>query len=144
MLANYFEAGSLIKDRIECELKKYPTLRVFYATGISQAKDISRPVPAVHVIYYGDTLATSVKELGLSQVEQQWLVVLEVRNVRDTTGQSNRESAGEIFSDLFRALQGWKPSAIHGVMLRKSSPLKPLDEKGFAYFPFLFSTKVCI
>jgi hypothetical protein len=140
MITNYLAAESLIIARLKAQV---PTFRAVYgAADLAGVEERAQVTPAAHVIYDGDAVpGGEVNRAGAGAaqvVAQHWLVVVAVRNVRDTQGgQYTREEAGPLVSQTITALSGWKPSTDFRPLRRTSAP-KPAFTNGFGYFPLMF------
>jgi hypothetical protein len=69
------------------------------------------------------------------------VVYLVVRNLRTTvTGADNRAEAGPLITQVNAKLQGWKPSAEFGELLRITPP--PVRYRhGNGYFPLAYKAR---
>ncbi|MBF0296681.1 MAG: DUF1834 domain-containing protein [Magnetococcales bacterium] len=77
-------------------------------------------------------------------VDQAWLVVLAVRNARESdTGRAEREEAGPLLGDLARALLGWRPGPDHGPLRMAAAP-GPVFGQGMAFFAMRFVTRLLL
>lgn len=106
---------------------------------LAAMQEASQITPAAHVIYQGDTFPA--KDGGgkhSTLVEQTWLVVVAVRNVRDTIGgAAARVEAGELITQTLKALSNWRPEPELRPLVLVNPP-KPGFNAGFAYFPLAF------
>ena len=137
-MSNHLRAEALLIQRLRA-LALVPTQNVLGAAALD-AQDVARqPVPALHVIHWDDAPISGAGELPVQMVEQQWLVVVCVRNVRDRTGDAARADSGVLIDAVLRGLIGHR-------LANDLAPLKLIRgprrtyEGGFLYFPLLFST----
>lgn len=101
----------------------------------------SQPTPAVHVIYQGYRVAEARPDGRAARIEQTWLAVVAVRNVRDArSGEAARNDASLLADGVIDALMGWQPPGT-------SSPLKITQAPragyfaGHLYLPLAFTTE---
>jgi hypothetical protein len=142
---DYLSAEPAIIARLKDQV---PEMRGhFSASDLEGVVEAQQVTPAVHVLYYGDRVVSGsgTSSTGEMQcVDQLWYVVLAVRNARTpNTNEAVRADAGPLVSKVLKALQGWKPSALHGP-LKRINGADPGFKAGFAYFPYLFQTRLTI
>lgn len=137
---NYLRIEALLRARIEASVAGLKAvLGAADLAGVSEAAQIT---PAVHVLYDGDEVVTRGGDSVAVAVNQRWLVVVAVRNVRNqATGDAARAEAGELIWEVLRAVQGWQPAADLGPLARVNGPA-PAYISGFAYFPLAFNCLV--
>lgn len=147
MITDYLSAEPLIVDRLRLQVAAVPDPNVMTAADLSGVEQRAQHTPALHIIYDGDEPAgeSGQSEAGDAQVIwQRWLVVVAVRNVRDTTGGAGaRAMAGPLLVSVIQALAGWRPSVDHSPMIRSSAP-RPVFDAGFAYYPQLYRTAIVL
>lgn len=110
---------------------------------LAAMQESSQTAPAAHVIYQGDSIPSgSSAGQGTAQVVvQSWLVVVAVRNARDTRGGTDaRAEAGVLLTDTIKALSGWQAAPEFRPMVRVNAP-RPGFNAGFAYFPLAFEAR---
>ena len=143
---DYLAAEGLIKERLQDQVDQVPDQNVLSATDLDGVKEKQQATPALHVIYAGDKVQTGrsgSSRKGKSQIiDQYWQVTVAVRNVSDKSGEHAREDASPIILALLDALQGHKLGQTYSELQRLNSPYKPTCRNGFAYFSFLFSTRM--
>lgn len=101
---------------------------------LAEVEERSQKAPCAHVIYFGDRIP-DVSNGGIqTQVMQIWLVVIAVRQGRDTNAE-----AGKLIRATLKQLQkdSFVPNV--GALNRINSPARPRYTKGFAYYPLAFS-----
>lgn len=103
---NYFILDDLLMRRLKENVQGVANF--FSAADMAQIKEFSQVAPLVAVIY--DGYSTKDTNPGTVQVIQRWAVVVGVQ-VKDYTEptMSARQAAGEIVTDVIRALQGYTP-----------------------------------
>lgn len=101
---------------------------------LAEVEERSQKAPCAHVIYFGDRVP-DVSNAGVqTQVNQLWLVVIAVRQGRDTS-----KEAGELIKQTLSTLQQHSFVPGVGALNRVNSPARPRYTKGFAYYPLAFS-----
>ncbi len=84
--------------------------KVMSAADLAGMKDAFQFAPAVHVIYQGYRVKETRANNLVSLVEQTWLTVAAVRNVRDQkTGAAARNDSKDINAAVYQAMAGWLP-----------------------------------
>lgn len=140
---DYLALESLIVDRLMKETTM-PDRHVLTAPDIEQVEEEQQTTPAYHVIYAGDRAPSAGGTAAASRaqvVEQLWLVVVAVRNVRDVRrGKAARELAGPWVTELINALQGWQPGQDYNELRRDLSAPPAAYQKGFFYVPTLWAS----
>lgn len=127
---DYFAAQNPLNEA----LKKVPGIkRVYLSDELADLHEDKQTAPAVHVIYYGDTLPEAKNAGHLMQIKQTWLVVLVVRK-RD-------KNHGEYMTNIIRSLSGQVLDGA-GPWLRVNTPAKPQFTKGYAYYPLAFTCQM--
>lgn len=128
---------AMLIERLKCAVPEFRD--VLGMADLAAMQESSQSTPAAHVIYQGDSIpASSEKSQVITLVEQTWLVVVAVRNARDTRGGSGaREEAGVLITDTIKALSGWNPAPELRPLVRVNAP-RPGFNAGFAYFPLAF------
>ncbi len=140
----YLRAEQLIKQRLVDQVTEVPEHNILSAADLEGIKENSQPVPALHVVFFDDNPTANKNEtVSIQQsTEQNWLITVAVRNVRDKSGESARDEAGLLINQVLQALNGWHPDLGFMRMSRKKSPYRPTYRNGFFYFPMLFSVKM--
>ncbi|MEX2524447.1 MAG: hypothetical protein WD750_05780 [Gammaproteobacteria bacterium] len=107
--------------------------------------EVKQPAPAGIVFYDGDDVLTGEggsRDSGSQVIDQRWGLVVAVRNVRNIRGgASARQEASPLILATITAFAGWTPKKGYRAMRRGSAP-GPAYDKGYAYFPLLFTTRV--
>lgn len=137
---NYFSAQTLIINRL---MEEVPGLRaVRGARDMAEVAAHRGNAPAAYVLYDGQEpyLAAGLEAV----VNQRWLVVAAVHNLRDNgNGEGERNEAGALMIYFSRALIGWSPDAEHGPMtLAKAAG--PQFSGGFGFYPLAFTSRVVL
>lgn len=114
LLLDYLFAGELIKARLASQVSELASADA--VDGVEQlAQAVARNInaPRAFVMYEGDVFNTSDAGRaggGASQiVQQQWSVILAVRNAAQHEGDARNASAGPLLSRVHKALAGWAP-----------------------------------
>lgn len=137
-MSNHLRAEGLLISKLR-SLGLVPDHHVLGAAEL-EAQDVARqPTPALHVIHWDEAPVPAQGELPVQMIEQQWLVVVCVRNVRDRTGDAARDAAGPLIDGVLSGLIGER---LDGAMvpLRMIRAPRRTYEDGYLYFPLLFST----
>lgn len=137
----FFALEALILERLKAA--SLPGVRkVGTAADIAAVAEAQQTTPAVYLIY-GGYRPTQMREGSggrVQELEQTWVAVVAVRNVRDMAGTAAREDAGPIINAVLASLQGWKPTADFRE-LHLSDPPPPEFTEGFGYYPLAFQTR---
>jgi len=116
-------------------------LRARDLAGVAEQRQVT---PAVHVLYRGHRPGEQRGDGTIQRIEQQWMAVVAVRNVRDVRGgQGAREEAGPIVTAVLNALLGWRPNKWYSPLHLQPAPAAAWTE-GFGYVPLLFSTQIVL
>jgi len=138
---NMLALEPLIKARLDDWLSDQSPVPHVLATpdlaGVTEEKQLA---PAVHVVYFGMRIKEVIAEGCKAMIEQDWLTVVVVRNVRNARrGDAARSEAGLLLAMTWSALAGWSPGA--GMRrLRPASPPASAYTAGFAYHPLAWTT----
>lgn len=140
--ADYLALEGLIVARLAAQTAM-PAKRVLTAPDIEQVEEARQTTPAYHVIYAGDRAPSGGGGAARSRyqvVEQLWLVVVAVKNVRDVRrGQAAREQAGPWVTELIAALQGWRPGDDYNELQRDLGAPPAAYQAGYFYVPTLWA-----
>ena len=137
---DYFQAeagiGQLLRTEFGDEVK--------YASpgSLGELKEQSQGTVNLYVVYAGDVDAGGTDDGGSQQIDQQWLVVLSVRNpAAQLDSSKSRAMAGPYVSRLLKCLMGQSPGRFCGPLKRGGGQSAGYST-AFAYFPFLFTTRI--
>ena len=134
-MVNHLALEPLLIARIKAAVPGFRA--VLGMADLASMQEAGQTTPAAHVIYQGDAYPPGAGS-STRLVEQTWLVVVAVRNVRDTVGGSAaREEAGVLISQVLTALSGWR-CAPEEKPLTLVTPPRPGFNAGYAYFPLAF------
>lgn len=137
-MSNHLRAEDLLINKLR-GLALVPNPHVLGAADLD-GQDVARqPVPALHVIHWDESPVAGQGELPVQVIEQQWLVVICVRNVRDRTGDAARDAAGPLIDGVLSGLIGERLASDMAPLRLIRAPRRTY-ESGFLYFPLLFST----
>jgi len=143
-MTDYLAAEPLIVARIQAKVAGLNLKTVIDIANIEDAFEYQQGFPAVFVSYYGDIIGANAGDGAGQIVQQSYVVMPAVQNVRDTLGNSAaRREVGPILFAVNEALLGWPPSADHGPLRKATSPRAP-NKPGLAYFPQVFTTSVAL
>jgi len=121
---------------------------VFKAADVAMVRETSQVTPAAHVVYIGDVVqpppgGRTTRGDAVS-VDQQYYVVIVVKSAHETrTVEGARTEAGELSMATLKALQGYEFSRVYGP-LKRVNGAGPVYTAGFAYVPFLFTTRLTV
>lgn len=119
--------------------------RVLTVAEFAGAQEASLPAPSVRVAYAGHRIASDSSTPlppGWALIEQTWLVVAAVRNVRGIkSGSASRMDASPLCDAILDALDGWMPGKGY-TQLRSATPgLAALTQDGNTYIPLAFTSR---
>jgi hypothetical protein len=137
-------AEAIITSQLKNKLSLVRDKHVLTAADMQGVTEQSQPTPSAQVLFYDDTPVTNDKgESGNKQlVNQYWLVVVVVRNVKDKSGKSAREDAGPIITEVIKLLHHYDLGGHPFFKLtRVKAPYRATYRNGFFYFPLMFKTR---
>lgn len=112
---------------------------VLCAADLASIQESSQSTPAAHVVLDSDGFPDTESGKKMTRIEQVWVVMVTVRNVRDTLGGADtRKDAGPLIKAVHKALSGWHPSPEDKPLVRVKPPYKSGFNAGFGYFPMAF------
>ncbi len=136
---DYFEVEPGIVALLETE---FPDIEVRAPASLGELQEQSQGDLNLYLLYAGDLVVAQSSDGEQVQVDQQWMVVLSVRNASAQLDSSrSRAAAGPLIARLLRCLMGREPSAFSGPLIRGSGQAAGYSSS-FAYFPFMFKTRV--
>ncbi|MDR0717518.1 MAG: hypothetical protein LBF50_08890 [Azoarcus sp.] len=118
-------------------------VKILSIADVADATEQSLPKPSVRVAFGGYTIVQDATPLppGWARIEQTWLVVPAVRNVREmTTGVAARHDASNLIDRVFDALEGWNPGDGYGVLKAATPGYRPVALDGSLYVPLAFTS----
>lgn len=121
-----------------------PAVHVLSAADLEGVAEAQQLTPAVHLIYQGYRVVQHRADKRLARIEQTWLTVVAVRNVRAVkTGTAARTDAGQLAGAVLLGMLGWKaPSAATGFELANAPPAR--FSGGHLYLPQAFTTELMV
>lgn len=130
-----------LKAELPAEMAGVHVLAAADLDGVAEEKQIT---PAVHLIYQGFRPLEHRADKKMVRIEQTWLTVVAVRNVRNTrSGAAARSDAGPLAGAVLLALLGWQPpSAAKPLTLSHAPPAR--FSAGHMYLPQAFSTELVL
>lgn len=115
--------------------------RVLTAPDLQAIREAGGPTPRVEVIYAGDAKVSSAARGGVITIQQSWVVVVCVRNVRGLrSGAAVRADAGPVIVRVLNALRGHPPAAGWGPLQPALSGWRATYRDGLAWYPVGFHT----
>ena len=138
-MIDYLALGPLIIEHLQGSVKG--ARAVLSADDLADAELSGQTLPALHVYYVADQIATE-SNLGANvESDQTWAVIVVVRHAR--LASERRGRAGELISEVFNVMQGWQPPGNEfGELHRIASPGPTYTPGGVAYFPLYFVSRV--
>lgn len=142
MQSQYFELEPVLKAQIMVGAN---IENVFTPFSVDDLFDLPINDKGVGIIYVGDRVGETGSSGKITEIFQQWLVVLVVN---DASAQSDetmsiRQKADPLICALLSALQGFNPNLKHYRPLKRvEAGVKVGSLSGSAYFPFLFESQV--
>lgn len=133
----------ILLDRLESVLSG--VCRVLSLAEVAGATEASLPKPSVRLAYFGHQVVSDGNTPlppGWAQIEQTWLVVPAVRNVRDlSSGAPGRAEISPLCDAVFDALDGWHPGGGYGRLKSITPGLRPATIDGCTYVPLAFVSR---
>lgn len=116
-----------------------PVPRVFSVSDLQGVKENAQPDQALFVVLDGYRVVKCEAEAKFAQVDLRWLVVVAVRNARQTDAAASvRDTAGAIMQSVIQTLLGWRPPGASGAV-RLTDALRPGRSDQFSYYPLGFA-----
>ncbi|MEO5354911.1 MAG: hypothetical protein H7835_17080 [Magnetococcus sp. XQGC-1] len=126
---NYLALGPLIVSRLQEQIQE-ATVSLSWGVPVLVENPLS---PAIVVLLEEDQPAEEICRGMTQKIVQTWLVLVVIR---DTD-----EIAGQMISNVYKALAGWSPDDLFYPLKRVKSPNKPdISPNGVSYFPLSFQT----
>lgn len=139
---SHFAAGIAIRDYLAATMPELRQVRL--AASLAEIADWQPASPAVWVVWAGDRVADSGGQGRAQIVQQDWIVALIVRSVRDAaSGGGVVEEAAPLMTRLLTLLMGWTPPQPAGCrpLVRIAAPA-PGYGAGYGYFPVAFAAAI--
>lgn len=135
-----FAIQSLLIARLQ---EQIPELRLVRgARDLVSVQEQPGTAPSAYVIYDGQEAGIGAGQEQM--VEQKWLVVTVVRNVRGALfGGEERQEAGPLLLHTCQTLLGWQPGSEFGALSLIHAP-GPTFKQGFGFYPLRFSSRVIL
>lgn len=115
--------------------------QVYGQSDYAAIQEAAMVTPSVAVIYSGYTPGEKTAQGAIQNIGFGWLVVVNVRNARDTaTGAGVRADASPIFDAVLEALLGFRPLPKFTPLQLDPAPGAALTDAGFGYYPIAFTT----
>ncbi len=135
----------LLVARLEDALQPLPeNVRVLCVADMAGVLEKDLPKPSARIVYGGHQVVPSKDPLppGWALIEQTWLVVPAVRNVRNIkAGTAGRADASPLIDAVWDALDGWRPGGGYSQLKSVSPGLRPATVEGCTYVPLAFTTR---
>lgn len=131
--------------RLKEQLATLPTkVHVLTAADLADVAEERQLTPAVHLIYQGYRVLQNRSDKRLARIEQTWLAVVAVRNVRTVkTGADARADAGVLASAVLMGLLGWQAPSAAAAMELANAPAARFSG-GHQYLPQAFTTELIL
>lgn len=128
--------------RAVARLKDTGLVRQVYAQADYAAiPEANLVTPSVAVIYTGYTPGPAKAAPNVVDVQLGWLLVINVRNARDTAGGAGvREAVSPIFDACLAAFLGFRPLPGFRPLELAPAPGAALTDAGAGYYPLAFTT----
>lgn len=110
--------------------------RVRQAKDLADILDQQQATNCVHVVPLGTGDVNHTRGSRRCQITQRWAVVIAVSAAGDTTGERQREQAGQMIPTLLRGLMGWTPGEGWAPCRLVRPPGADVVFESFAYYPF--------
>lgn len=134
----------LIVARLDGAVRAALKVPVLSTADIAGATEASLPKPSVRVAYSGHQVVQGNAPLppGWALIEQTWIVVPAVRNVRDIkTGAAPRADASPLCDAVLDALDGWNPGGGYSPLKSVTPGIRPATLDGCTYVPLAFTSR---
>ncbi|MBL4797643.1 MAG: hypothetical protein JKY50_09525 [Oleispira sp.] len=132
-----------LENDIVARLKeKVPSnVRVMTSAELASVTEGNQPTPAVHVIYRNYRVTENRPDGKAARIEQQWMLVVAVKNLREmTSGSAARSDAMELADIVAPSIMGWQPSAAAKPFKISNAPAAAQGQ-GHYYLPLVFTTE---
>ena len=130
MIADWLNAGTLIKSRVEAQVSGL--VRVQIVSSVSEAAQVVKDDKSCFVAWAGDSAFDSGGRGAVAAVNQRWQVIIAVRP---------GETPGQMLSSIITALSGYELSdSFDG--LRFSGGSAAVYTGDFALYPLNFELAV--
>ncbi|WP_027853388.1 phage tail terminator protein [Marinobacterium litorale] len=103
--------------------------KVYRSEDLATLDERSQICPALHLIYWGDSIPLQSQGGVVGHVTQTWIVVLAI-DLR------KKDKAGGLLADLIKTMSGVHTEL--GSIKRVNAPAKPSFRGGFGYYPLAF------
>ena len=119
-------------------------VHVLTAAELANITEGSQPSPAVHVVLQSWSVAETRPDGRAARLQQTWLAVVAVRNLRDAkTGSAARADAGALAATVASSLMGWQPDSA-AAPLQLATPPGAGYAAGYMYLPVAVSAPVVL
>ena len=140
----HLSAETIITDQLKAGVDSIANNRVLNAADMEGMTENSQPAASLQVIFFDEAPVSGKNGVSAHNqlVDQFWLVVVVVRNVKAASGVNARNDAGPIISDVIAALHHFDMGG-HPFMklVRVKAPVRATYRNGFFYFPMMFKTR---
>ena len=141
---SHLSAETIITGQLKAGVDSIADNHVLNAADMEGMTENSQPASSLQVIFFDDIPVAGQKGLSASNqlVDQLWLVVVVVRNVKSASGVNARSDAGPIISEVIAALHHFDMGG-HPFMklIRVKAPVRATYRNGYFYFPMMFKTR---
>ena len=121
-----------------------PAVHVLTAADLADVVEEKQLTPAVHLVYQGSRVLEHRADKKMARIEQTWLAVVSVRNVRSTrTGADARADAGSLAGTVLLELLGWQPPSATKPLTLTNAPAARFSG-GHQYLPLAFTGELVL
>lgn len=142
MPSNYFALEPLIVEKLK-EIEGILAINTPFS--VDDMLQITNVSPSLNVIYVGDQVGESVARGRAAPITQQWLIVLAIQDASSQLEETSniRKIADPLICELLDKMQGFNPNLTgYRPFERVNAGVNVGSASGFAYFPYLFESKL--
>ena len=140
---NEFEAWPLIIARIKAQVPGLRDVLLAYRLADVLNGSTAPVANSAYVIFDGEDQIAPHPDGESQIVQQSWLVVLSILNSSSVSaGRGPIEVAGALYTQIRRALAGWRPSDEYTDLTRTVAPRPIYAAGGYAYFQQRYLTEI--
>lgn len=140
---SYLNAEQLIIQQLKDSVALVPDRSVLSAADLDGVLEAAQLSPALHVVLYDDVPVSRSHGVSANHqlIDQFWLVVLMIKNVKNKSGEAARTDAGEMITQIIAGLHHYKMPQPYLKLVRVKAPYRATYRNGFFYFPLMFKTR---
>ena len=135
----FIDLESDIVNRLK---EKVPSnVRVMTSAELASVTEGNQPTPAVQINYRNYRVVETRPDGIAARIEQQWMLVVAVKNLRQLSGGTEaRSDAMELADIVAPGLMGWKAPAAAKPFKITNAPAAA-NGQGHYYLPLVFTTE---